>query len=48
MRNGVVDVLVDALDLLDFLGGNVLEHLHLAVLVTLETLCAQVFILNRW
>lgn len=43
MRNGVVDVLVDALDLLDFLGGNVLEHLHLAVLVTLETLCAQVY-----
>lgn len=42
VRDGVVDVLVDALDLLDFLGGNVLEHLELVVLVTLETLCAQV------
>jgi hypothetical protein len=42
VRDGVVDVLVDALDLLDFLGGNVLEHLQLVVLVTLETLCAQV------
>ena len=40
--DGVVDVLVDALDLLDFLGGNVLEHLQLVVLVTLETLGAQV------
>jgi hypothetical protein len=42
VRDGVVDVLVDALDFLDFLGGNVLEHLQLVVLVTLETLCAQV------
>jgi len=40
--DGVVDVLIDALDFLNFLGGNVLEHLQLVVLVTLETLCAQV------
>ena len=40
--DGVVDVLVDALDFLYFLGGDVLEHLKLVVLMTLETLSAQV------
>ena len=42
MCDGVVDVLVDALDFLYFLGGDVLEHLKLVVLMTLETLSAQV------
>ncbi len=40
--DGVVDVLVYALDFLNFLGGDILEHLKLVVLVTLKTLSAQV------
>ena len=42
MCDGIVNVLVDALDLLYFFGGNVLEHLQLVILVTLKALSTQV------
>lgn len=42
LGNRVFDVLIDTLDLVDLLVGNVLEHLKLVVLVMLETVGAKV------